>query len=71
MEENLQTIKGDSGNQEPPLKKVINDIDGKEGKTIIRNENLQDPNNEIVEEENFGFIKICLAFICSPLLSII
>ncbi len=52
MEENLQTIKGDSGNQEPPLKKVINDIDGKEGKTIIRNKNLQDPNNEIVEEEN-------------------
>ncbi len=50
MEENLQTIKGDSGNQEPPLKKVINDIDGKEGKTIIHNENLQDPNNEIVEE---------------------
>ena len=54
MEENLQTIKGDSGNQEPPLKKVINDIDGKEGKTTIRNENLPDPNNEIVEEENFN-----------------
>ena len=50
MEENLQKIKGDSGNQEPPLKKVINDIDGKEGKIIMRNENLLDPNNEIVEE---------------------
>ena len=35
MEENLQSIKGNSGNQEPALKEVINDIDGKEGKTII------------------------------------
>lgn len=51
MEENLQSIKGNSGNQEPALKEVINDIDGKEGKTIISNENLQDPNKDKVNEE--------------------
>ncbi len=54
MEEKLQSIKENSGNQEPSQKEVVKDIDGKEGKSIISNENLQDPNNEKVEKENLN-----------------